>query len=185
MDERYDIERHRHVFAAWVAGRAATGREEGSEGFDVKNGRRWLEAVGFTESLDSPASLPSPNKIDEAHRGWRSCVIVASHEDRTLKGEPTSVTHGQAAKLINVYLKTRFVCGGHHDHPNVGGLHPPLDRLLLQSLKRKKIGCLDASFTAPWSQLNSEEYEAIIARIRMFLGDAPLWEIERHWKGYQ
>jgi hypothetical protein len=43
-------------------------------------------------------------------------------------------THGIAAKLVNVYLKSVFVCGGRHDHPRVRALHPPIDSLLLDAL---------------------------------------------------
>ena len=64
--------------------------------------------------------------MDEEHRRWRAVVKKAA------KFEGLNFTHGVAAKLINVYLKSRFVCGGHHAHKRVHNLHPPIDAILLK-----------------------------------------------------
>ncbi len=88
------------------------------------------------------------------------------------------MTHGVAAKLINVYLKAIFVCGGHHDHQRVRVLHPPIDRLLLRNLGWNNIG--------PWSHFESNTYEEVIDCIRKKIGTGqPVWKIEEYWPGFQ
>jgi len=37
----------------------------------------------------------------------------------------------------------------------------------------------------PWTSLNSEQYERLIAFIRESLKGEPLWKIEEYWKGNQ
>ena len=98
-------------------------------------------------------------------------------------------THGVAAKLVNIYLKSRFVCGGHHAHARVAGLHPPIDSVLLSGLADANVGghrkeWKQAARTR-WSKLGSDDYEQVIALIRQSLKGAPLWRIEEYWKGNQ
>lgn len=117
----YDINQHNHRFAAWSAARAASVKEAR---FDVKTGRRALEDVGLEVALCAPQQLPHHTAVDEWHREKRGAVITA------FARVGIGCTHGVAAKLINVYLKARFVCGGHAAHPSVDALHPPIDELL-------------------------------------------------------
>ena len=99
-------------------------------------------------------------------------------------------THGVAAKLINIYLKAGFVCGGQDNDPRVQALHPPIDRLLLEELYRNDIGGLRGEWGQArkirWSKFTSKQYETVIASIRSALGvNVPLWHIEKYWRGYQ
>ena len=103
----YGIERHRHLFDAWAAGRAASvaGRR-----FRVEQGLDILESCGFDDTFVTPERLPAPIRTDVCHRAWRKQVMSqAARRNLTF-------THGVAAKLINCYLKSRFVCGGYHAH---------------------------------------------------------------------
>lgn len=170
----YTINEHNHIFAAWAAGSAAS---RGS--FKIQHAHEWLEKC-FTANCCDPALLPSPSEIDREHRRWRTKIIKASRA----RGE---ITHGRAAKLINCYLKARFVCAGHHMHPHVQALHPPIDRLLLRTLSRKKVPGLRGIFssTGGWSNFSSDQYEEVISRIRDHLKGAPMWAIEQDWRGYQ
>lgn len=176
----YDIEQHRHLFAAWAAGRAASvpgGR------FSVAEGRYILEACGFVSALSSPNQLPQSSTIDDHHRRWRGdatdCAAALGLQ----------LSHGIAAKLINVYLKARFVAAGHHDHPNVAALHPPVDRLLLQELAKSDFAgrarYWRQTSRSAWSKMCSDQYECLIKEIRSGLHGAPLWQIEEFWKGSQ
>ena len=170
----YTIEDHQHRFAAWAASRAAS---FGSCHFKVKQGRAILEKCGFAD-LSFPEQLPEPDHIDDQHRRWRAAIIQASaaHE--------LSFTHGIAAKLINVYLKSRFVCGGHHAHERVRNLHPPIDGELLKALAKLNAGGHGKRWCEhPWTQLDSAQYEQLIGFIRGTLRGEPLWKIEEHWKG--
>jgi hypothetical protein len=84
----YNIDRHHHHYAVWVASRAA-GR--GMEGFDVKLARAMLEAT------DLPAlshdKLPNPGEIDAHHRKW--CEAAQKKADE--RGVPMS--HGGTGTL--------------------------------------------------------------------------------------
>lgn len=94
-----------------------------------------------------------------------------------------------AAKLINVYLKAGFVCGGHHNHERVRALHPPIDSLLLDELYSKNIGgqrrIWKEARDIRFSNFNSEQYERVIETIRKAMEDGALWKVEQYWPGYQ
>ena len=176
----YTIEEHKHRLAAWAASRAASSSPVCR--FTVKQGFAFLKAAGFDRDFATPEKLPKPKEFVKQHFEWRENI---RKEGRKYKKE---IFHGIAAKLINCYLKTRFVCGGHHMHPHVKCLHPPIDRLLLNGL-----ATADEPFAkewapyryAAWSKFDSEEYEKVIALVRKTMKDKPLWMIEEYWKGHQ
>jgi hypothetical protein len=176
----YDIKRHQHLFAAWAASRAAS--VKGCR-FKVQQGRNILEACGLNADFSTPEDLPEPKDMDEKHRQWRAEIINAAE----LQG--LKVTHGVAAKLINCYLKSRFVCGGQHAHERVQKLHPPIDAVLLKTLADLDIGGYAKQWRQAhkrrWSKLNSDQYEKLIDLIKNCMKNEPLWKIEEHWKGNQ
>lgn len=176
----YSIVEHRHRFAAWAAASAASVR--GCR-FSIQRGKEILEGAGMNLLLTSADRLPAPEQTGEAHRQWRARVIqVAS-------GCGPTFTHGVAAKLLNVYLKAAFVCGGQQDHPSVRALHPPIDSALLEALCEQNVGGLRADWRTArrirWSKLSSGEDEAVIRSIRQAMSSSPLWEVEQYWRGYQ
>lgn len=176
----YTIDDHRHRFAAWAAGRAAN--VNGCR-FKVEQGKAILEAAGLDRLLSSPNTLPLPEETDMVHRTWRVNVIEGARE------QGLTFTHGVAAKLINIYLKAGFVCGGHHDHERVRSLHPPIDSLLLDELADQNVGGLrniwNEARQIRWSKLNSAQYEKVISSIRTSMPNNALWEVEQYWRGYQ
>lgn len=177
---QFGIEKQNHNFAAWAASRAAS--VKGCR-FSVEQGRAILEQSGFDANFSDPDLLPHPNQMDEAHRQWRSRVIHVAAKYKL------KFTDGVAAKLINCYLKSRFVCGGHHIHERVNHIHPPIDELLLKRLADDDIGGFAKEWKVArrkrWSKFNSEDYESVIAVARKSLPTEPLWMIEEHWQGYQ
>ena len=142
-----------------------------------------LEECGFNADFCRPEQLPTPANMDEKHREWRAAIINAA------KSQRLPFTHGVAAKLINCYLKSRFVCGGHHLHERVHSLHPPIDAVLLETLADLNIGGYAKQWRQAartrWSNLNSEKYEEVIELIRKSLKGEPLWKIEEYWQGNQ
>ncbi len=68
----YSIEEHKHRFAAWAAGRAAT--VTGCR-FKVEDGKKIIESSGLMEVAKSIENLPIPSKFDSSHREWRERVI--------------------------------------------------------------------------------------------------------------
>jgi hypothetical protein len=131
-----------------------------------------------------PQQLPKPASIDEVHRQWRGEIIEAALQ------EQLQFSHGVAAKLINCYLKVRFVCANLEDHENVRALHPPIDDLLLRSLAEQNVGGLRPEWVrfrnARWSKFDSDTYQQVINRVRDVLPtNEPLWKIERFWIGFR
>jgi hypothetical protein len=176
----YTIEDHKHRFAAWAAGTAAS--IKGCR-FSVEQGKAILETAKLNQLLAGPNNLPLPEETDIKHREWRRSVIGAAKEHELL------FTHGVAAKLINIYLKASFVCGGYHDHARVRALHPPIDGLLLNELSAQNVGGFrdvwNEARKIRWSKLNSEQYENVISKIRQAMPNNALWEVEKYWRGYQ
>ena len=178
----YTIEEHKHRLAAWAASRAASANEQCR--FKVRVGVAILEASGFDSSFSRVDQLPKPADVVNTHRIWRESVI------REAKARNLKFTHGVAAKLINCYLKVRFVCGGHENHEHVKCLPPPIDRTLLSKLAAENVSGLRANWKAArdkgWSKFDSAKYEEVIDLIRQSLpADEPLWKIEEHWEGHQ
>jgi len=177
----YTIEVHNHNLAAWVAATAA--RASNRCRFSVQAGKKVLEDSGFTPKFDL-SSLPSQKNTDGVHKEWRGKVIEAA------QAQGIAFTNGIAAKLINCYLKARFVCGGHHAEESVKALHPPIDAILLAGLI---ISDPPVPFqnewekhrNTRWSKLNSKDYQAIIDLVRKTMKGQPLWMVEEYWKGHQ
>lgn len=175
----YSIAEHRHRFAAWAAGRAASVR--GCR-FSVEQGKILLAATQLRDVLTDLGNLP--RDVDSAHRAWRNEILEAA------RVQGLEFTHGVAAKLINVYLKAALVCAGLHRDERVQALHPPIDNLLLTTLAQENVGGRRAEWQLArriqWSKLNSDQYQAVINAVRSTLElGTPLWHIEKHWRGYQ
>lgn len=181
MNEQYTLPEHMHRFGAWAASRAAS--VVGCR-FSVLQGKQLLEGTGLQRMALAPDALPEPKSFMAEHRSWRSCMIELA------AGEGLAFSHGVAAKLINVYLKATVLATGHADHPKVAALHPPIDALLLNELRRANFGgnaelWREAARTR-WSKFDSEQYEAVIDDIRRGLpAGAGLWRVEENWRGYQ
>jgi hypothetical protein len=165
----YDIATHQHIFACWAAGRASS--VKGCR-FEVSAAREWLEGIELRQYINAPDSLP--DDFDAAHREWRN---------RLLQNARLPLTHGIAAKLINCYLKAAIICAGHHHHPKVAKIHPPIDRLLLNRLAKEY-----PDITLPkkgWSTFDEYQYEEVIKQVKSLCNDQPLWMIEKYWQGHQ
>jgi hypothetical protein len=115
--------------------------------------------------------------MDQMHAQW-SKRVMAEARKRKLK-----FTRGIAAKLINLYLKAKFTCGGYADHPHVAALHPPIDSLLLKAYNRT----LKPQDRLPvnWSTFDSKTYQQAIGALRLGRNDLPLWTAESLWQGHR
>lgn len=179
----YCIVEHRHRFAAWAAARAASTSRLCR--FQVEQGKLILEDANLNRLACDAGNLPNSEEFDEQHRRWRSAVIRFARR-RGIK----AFTHGVAAKLINVYLKSIFVCGGLDDHPRVRAIHPPIDSVLLDKLYQCDVAGLrtqwKAAREARWSKMRSRQYERLIRAIQKAMPPPrALWEIEKYWQGYR
>ena len=177
----YTIDEHKHISAAW--GAATGARASKLCRFSVMTGKVILEASGFTPVF-TVSHLPLLPDLDEQHAKWRLAVICQAEKQKL------RFTHGIAAKLINGYLKDRFVCGGDHEHDRVKYLHPPIDAVLLKEMTRTNFGGHAKKWRKfhdlRWSKFDSETYQSVINLIRQSLpAGEPLWKVEAHWRGYQ
>jgi hypothetical protein len=143
----------------------------------VEDGKAILEAVGFDARLCRPSQLPKPSQIDRVHAKWCKRVIAKARK-RKLK-----FSHGIAAKLINLYLKAKFTCGGYAGHPKVEALHPPIDSLLLKAFNRT----LKPQDRLPvnWSTFDSNTYQQVVDALREARKGVPLWAAESLWQGHR
>lgn len=100
---------------------------------------------------------------------------------------------GRAQKLVNIYLKTVLVCGGHHQHPSVALLHPPLDSELFKGIRsflsknRATMGEARSVFSAAqkcnsrWTMFSEADYVAHIDAIKLLMAGKPLYQVEEYW----
>ncbi len=180
MTKDYDIIEHKHRFAAWAAGRAASAK---SARFTVEIGKAILEELGLRELVDSPDSLPLPEAFDAWHLATcEKTIRIAQKNEITLR-------HGSAAKLVNMYLKIIYSCGGHENHARVAAIHPPIDNLLLEGLiafdSGERVKVWSKARKKGWSKFDAGDYLAVIGNLKAVLGDEPLWKAEAFWRGHQ
>ena len=175
----YDIKEHKHRYAAWAASRASS--VKGCR-FKVRQGEMIIKHIGLNDLIDRPDDLRDASKFDDYHRKLREAAISKATE------LGLNFTHGVAAKLINIYMKTIFICGGYPNHAKTKLIHPPIDALLLKAL-HKEIGELEAelhkAIKIRWSKFDSDQYEEVIKNIRVVQNGEPLWKIEEYWQGYR
>ena len=176
----YSIEEHKHRYGVWAASRAAS--VKGCR-FSVLQGKMIIERSELNLLVNKPEELPTPEQMDEMHKIWRDKVIEEAEKIGLI------FTHGVAAKVINIYFKTVFVCGGHESSARVSALHPPIDSVLLKSLKNSEVDDKkkrwNRAIDIKWSKFNSQQYQSVIDDIRDMLNGKPMWEIEEYWQGFQ
>lgn len=176
----YSIEIHKHRFAAWAAGNAASSR---NCRFKVEEAVQIIESIELNKIIQ-PNQLPNIEQMDIQHKAWCESAIKAADE-LEIKG----FTHGVAAKLINIYLKSIFVCGGFQDDKRVQALHPPIDRVLLSALASNNVNDKKQFWKMRqqqgWSNFDYVSYQSVITQIRDVVKNEPMWTIEQYWQGFQ
>ena len=175
MPKPYDIHEHTHRFAAWAAATGASASPRCR--FTVEAGKAILERAGFDAKLRHPKQLPSPARMDVVHLAWRKAVI------REARKVGLEFTHGIAAKLINLYLKAKFTCGGFADHPHVAALPPPIDSLLLKAFNSTKSPT--DRLPVHWSTFDSQTYQKANDASWLERKGLPLWTAESLWQGHR
>ncbi len=175
-DEGYDLYEHVHRFAAWAAARAA---QRGLEGFKIEVGRRIIEGAQLNLVLKcGTGKLPDKECLMDAwHKSMRKKIIKEAGK------QGLTLSHGRAAKLINVYMKSGFVTIANKHNKKVGLLHPPIDEAVLEGLRGN-----NKDLPRKWTQFDSDEYQTVINCVRDQLRNEKeerLWMIERYFRGYR
>lgn len=188
----YTLKEHKHRLAYWAASNAA---HRHTKGLNIENGKKLIEKINLHTYIDSPDTLPQD--LDKAHAKWRNVLVQFSEElhcsykVKIKKDEEivyNGISHGTAAKLINVYLKVILTCGGYENHEKVKQLHPPIDSLLLESLLDSEYKEIlkkgEINKNTRWTKLTSDKYENIIKIIKDIQkkNNEPLWMIEKYWR---
>ncbi|MCA9359079.1 hypothetical protein KC926_02650 [Candidatus Kaiserbacteria bacterium] len=179
----------RHRYAAWCAGRASSTRKCP---FTVETASELIESsIGlkyFSKGWHVPLKVID---FDATHRSFRE-KLVNKAKQKGLK----NFTHGVAAKLINIYLKTLHVVpmlGMYErltdaERRKLGNFHPPIDSVLLEELVRSDAGGKKSIWRKyrdiRWSNLKSNEYENLISEMRE-VTKGQLWKIEAYWQGHR
>lgn len=145
MRGSYDEVLHRHRFAAWCASTAANSSPNCR--FSVEQGVRLIERCELQQLSRGWDMLPSARDFDARHRLWRERMMAVAPEIID-SGEGRRFTAGVAAKLINCYLKPLYITGV-SELPLSSecmllrdAIHPPVDRILLQTLAKQNVGTL-------------------------------------------
>jgi hypothetical protein len=179
---QYSIEKHKHSYAKWCAA-AAYGR--GLKGGDSSLAFKLIEASGL-------AAVTGPEHIEQNVENWQMNFM------RTIQAEAvflrvSNFSFGRAQKIVNIYLKTILVCGGHHQHPNIAFLHPPLDSELFKGLRRflwKNRSEMEAprlefmaaqNRNSSWTTFSEADYVAHIEAIKLIMAGRPLYQVEEFW----
>ena len=141
-----------------------------------------IEASSVREFLHDPVLLDIDAKgFESKHREW--CKSAMEH---LAEQGVEAVTFGRAAKLLAVYLKVMVVVGESPRSKLAAVIHPPIDRILLQSLGAST--AIDAPHRAhwrsvAWTKLTEGEYYSLVAELRTVLADEdPWWKLEEYWK---
>ncbi|MCB9815416.1 hypothetical protein H6785_02480 [Candidatus Nomurabacteria bacterium] len=177
----------KHRYAAWCASTAA---KSPRCRFAVKEGVEIIESskslVYFSHNWRVPFKVAD---FDLLHRNVRETLIKKAETIGI-----TGFTHGVAAKLINVYLKTLHIVPilamyeqlPEKQQEKLNIFHPPIDGQLLKSLIKKNVGGKKEEWKKlhPWTEMDSKKYEKAISLIREVTEDK-MWSVECHWIGYR
>jgi len=210
--ENYEIEQHKHILAVWAAGTAANNSTKFR--FSVEFGKKLLllgsdqnSEDSFIEHIEEVRAMSTQESFDTWHHSTISAMIDSEKVQRLVNTQnivsgknliSKNYSYGIAAKLLNVYLKVYFL-GEFSNQPFADYIHPPIDRLLLEQLKkldRKRFSFLIDDFKGhkltngipAWTQLTFNQYEDIIRRVKSHIEEQNiigLWKIEYAWKGHQ
>ncbi|MFB9862451.1 hypothetical protein [Rufibacter immobilis] len=169
----YDFTLHVHRFAVWTAARAVSRDFIGTQGVQEA-----IEETCLPLALEQIASRPDLDStaFDAFHKGAVNKLIDS------LKNKAGSaahkVTYGRAAKIVAIYIKTRYVL------PNPTSTlskvaHPPIDAILLRNLSKTNKNSKLAKLR--WTQLDEEKYFELLNLIRQEIELEYFWELEQFW----
>ena len=179
----YPIEKHKHHYAKWCAS-AAYGR--GLIGGGNALAFELIETSGLGQ-------ITAPEHIGQNVDQWQLGFMRTIEIEAARRGG-SGFSFGRAQKLVNIYLKTVLVCGGHHQHPSVALLHPPLDFELFKGLRsflsknrttliKARTAFLAAQKRNPsWTKFSEADYMAHIDAIKLLMAGKPLYQVEEHWE---
>ena len=202
--EKYGQDEHVFRYAAWAASTAASASKKCR--FKVSKGLRLLEEADLSKLAKGFHYLVDVKDFDIWHDEKCEELTKKAKEilNDTKSGEKPRFTYGVAAKLLNCYLKTIFVTQfigslSANEREKVNAIHPPIDRLLLNSIKtnlkqiyadseiEEKRKFWRSKDIQSWSLYEARDYKKVIGEIKQIQKkrNQPLWMIEAYWPGHQ
>ena len=174
-NNKYTIEEHSHRFAVWTAARAAT---RGMKGGTTQNVEKSIEVANLRsfveiENIDTPIS--SFDVYKKHHDKYCEKIV------KCFKDIGIPCTHGRAAKIIAIYIKTRILNTEGHRLMNFA--FPPIDSILLENLAKEYPKLKDLK-KVKWTQLEPDEYNNIIVRLNnewCIKKQKKMWEVEQYF----
>jgi hypothetical protein len=157
-----------HDFAKWTALSALR------SGSPLKSGKRVYDLIERHADLTALFSLN--RGIDEAEFDhWHEDTILAF-----CKAEHV-LPVGWAAKIVNVYLKTRVYLAGEGREGLVKAIHPPIDTSLQEGLKRRFPQRPWRKMTIPSIQSYQDDYMPFVNECRSLAREEGCLPIELEW----
>ncbi|MES2585651.1 MAG: hypothetical protein V4536_01890 [Pseudomonadota bacterium] len=178
--QSYSFDRHRHLFSSWCASTASGASPKCR--FAVKTGLNILDQSNVTSSA---LNTEFPKLTHKSFGDWHNtkCLLLMKVADSL---GVAGFTYGVAAKMLNCYLKANFLS----ELEKYSFIHPPIDRLLLSSLREANFNNNKKIWrkyeTKGWSNFSNEDYLNVINLIKLSLPvGVSIWKIEAFWKGHQ
>jgi hypothetical protein len=170
----YNFFQHIHNFAIWAAARSVARNFTGTTII-----REAIEEIGLPNKLERLSNLPSLDAsiYDNFHREVCRDMILSLKSK--LVSDQLKVTYGKTAKIVAIYIKTRYVLTDPGSALSKYA-HPPIDAILLKSLavKYKELGYENIK----WTMLGEDEYFNLIHKLRQNLKFDYFWEVEDNWQ---
>ena len=164
----HGLESMRFEFFAWAAARAA---QAGSSKTTVAVLRGALEAAGAANWYRTIVA-----DTVQAYDVWHLGVVEAVHSKLILV---PSMSWGITAKLVNVYIKGRWLLDSNRSGPMQAFGHPAIDSILLGVIDNTYKSTYSGSLR--WQRMTRAEYEEVIAFLRRHHQHAAIWTIEEGW----
>ncbi|MFZ6772350.1 hypothetical protein ACO0LB_06485 [Undibacterium sp. SXout7W] len=151
--------------------------------------------------MNTPDDLPEPKEVDQFLDklivGVMDVASGITYLRKSADKKPVETqllcSYGRAQKLVNIYLKSKLVCAGWHDDASVKAPHPPIDRVLINSIRshtaknssehhEARIVFLRAQRLGQnWTSFDKVTYDAYIDTIKIIQRNEALWAVEWLW----
>lgn len=164
-----DLDRMRFEFFAWASARAA---QAGSSKTTVPvlrgalvnaDAANWHRTIAVTSA--------------KGYDAWHMETIDGVH--RKLVSTVPDIGWGIAAKLVNVFIKGRWLLDPGYAGPMRAFGHPAIDSIQLRIID-ESCGS-DFSRSVRWHRMKRQEYAGVIARLRQCHPHEAIWTIEEGW----
>jgi hypothetical protein len=165
----YHFNEHRHRYAVWTAARAV--QRNFTKTTAIKEAIEYSDLRDFMEIEKEY----NPIEFDAFHK---TCAgkILDSFKNQGIE----NVSYGRVAKIIAIYLKTTVVLCNKATCTKSEVIHPPVDRILLQSLSKAEPNLKELA-DINWTKLDLEKYWQIVEIIRLRFGSFN-WRLEAFWE---